>query len=163
MTSPAMNIHYHSANAVPNEACRTFVYRHVVSFEETNVVGNVYFARHISWQGRCREMFLRQHAPTILEELAGDLRLITLRVSCEYFEELSAFDEVDVHMMLAHMRQHRIGLEFEYRRPNKHGSRIAQGFQEIGCMRWTRNGLVQTAPPPTLAEALRAFTRQGFG
>ena len=37
---------------------RAFEYRHVVSFEETNLVGNVYFANHLSWQGRCRELFL---------------------------------------------------------------------------------------------------------
>jgi enediyne biosynthesis thioesterase len=28
--------------------------RYVVGFEETNVVGNVYYAHHVRWQGRCR-------------------------------------------------------------------------------------------------------------
>jgi enediyne biosynthesis thioesterase len=93
-----------------------FIYRHVVSFEETNVVGNVYYTRHISWQGRCREMFLKQHAPEILHDIARDLRLVTLRMSCEYFEELNAFDEIEIQMRLAHLRQHRIGLEAN-RRP----------------------------------------------
>ena len=41
---------------------RAYEYRHVVGFEETNLVGNVYFARFVSWQGRCRELFLRDHA-----------------------------------------------------------------------------------------------------
>src|SRR5205085_2718732 len=89
-----------------------FVYRHIVSFEETNLVGNVYFTRHLSWQGRCREMFLKYHAPAVMEELGRDLRLVTLRVSCEYFEELTALDEIDVRMSLTHIRQHRIGLDF---------------------------------------------------
>ena len=42
---------------------RAYEYRHVVGFEETNVVGNVYFSRYVSWQGRCRELFLREGIP----------------------------------------------------------------------------------------------------
>src|ERR1700675_4195534 len=85
--------HFNPADTASRSA---FSYRHVVTFEETNMVGNVYFTQHIAWQGRCRELFLKEHAPSILDELARDLRLVTLRVSCEYFEELSAFDEIEV-------------------------------------------------------------------
>ncbi|HVR11545.1 MAG TPA: acyl-CoA thioesterase, partial [Thermoanaerobaculia bacterium] len=42
---------------------RYFEYRHLVGFEETNLVGNVYYVNHLRWQGRCREMFLLEHAP----------------------------------------------------------------------------------------------------
>jgi len=49
---------------------RSYEYRHVVVFEETNLVGNVYYVNHLRWQGRCREMFLREHAPLVLAELA---------------------------------------------------------------------------------------------
>ena len=94
---------------------RAFRYRHVVSFEETNLVGNVYFARHISWQGRCREMFLLAHAPAVLADLNRSLRLVTLNVACEYFAELRALDEIEIAMSLAYQRQHRIGLAFDYR------------------------------------------------
>lgn len=135
-----------------------FVYRHIVSFEETNLVGNVYFTRHLSWQGRCREMFLKCHAPTVLDELARDLRLVTLRVSCEYFEELGAFDEIEVLMSLTHMRQHRIGLGFNILKAGSHGRvSAAQGNQEIGCMRATANGLVPDRPPDSLVAALQPY------
>jgi enediyne biosynthesis thioesterase len=136
----------------------SFVYRHIVSFEETNVVGNVYFVRHIAWQGRCREMFLKQHAPEVLTDIARDLRLVTLRVSCEYFEELNAFDEVDVQMSLAHLRQNKLGLNFTYLKIDSGRRRIAaRGFQEIGCMRLTAKGLLPINVPQLLAEALRPF------
>lgn len=137
---------------------QAFIYSHVVSFEETNVVGNVYFTRHVAWQGRCREMFLREHAPAILEELARDLRLVTLRVNCEYFHELSAFDMIELRMSLAHLRQNKIGLDFVYLKIDT-AERIvaAQGFQEIGCMRAGRNGMVPTLVPNVLAEALKPF------
>lgn len=134
-----------------------FIYRHVVSFEETNVVGNVYFTRHISWQGRCREMFLKQNAPGILNDIANDLRLVTLHVSCEYFEELNAFDEIEVQMRLAHLRQHRIGLEFDIVKLTPKPLRAARGFQEIACMHATEMGLLAVRPPAALADALRPF------
>jgi enediyne biosynthesis thioesterase len=135
-----------------------FSYRHIVSFEETNLVGNVYFTRHLSWQGRCREMFLKAHVPGILHELARDLRLVTLKVSCEFFEELTALDEIDVQMTLAHMRQHRIGLDFNIHKIGSDGSAcVARGFQEIGCMRATAHGLVPDRPPAALAEALKPY------
>jgi acyl-CoA thioesterase FadM len=139
-------------------AAPAFIYRHVVSFEETNVVGNVYFTRHISWQGRCREMFLKQHAPTLLDQIARDLRLVTLRVSSEYFEELNALDDIDVEMRLSYLRQHRIGLDFDIVKLLAGGDiRAARGFQEIACMRATANGLVPTEPPAALLQALKPF------
>jgi enediyne biosynthesis thioesterase len=139
-------------------AAPAFAYRHTVSFEETNLVGNVYFTRHLSWQGRCREMFLKYHAPTVLDELARDLRLVTLRVSCEYFEELTAFDEIDVQMSLAHIRQHRIGLDFNFFKLRPDGTVLAaRGFQEIGCMRLAGNALKPVHPPASLANALKPF------
>jgi len=57
---------------------RSYEYRHVVSFEETNLVGNVYYVNHLRWQGRVREMFLRDHAPgvpagAVTGALPGDL------------------------------------------------------------------------------------------
>lgn len=139
-------------------AGRFYCYLHTVSFEETNVVGNVYFSRHIAWQGRCRELFLKQHAPEIVDQLARGLRLVTLSVNCEYFAELRALEDVEIRMSLAHVRQHRVGLSFLYvvRRPQGEIS-AARGFQEIGCMRETANGLAPCTVPGGLAVALAAY------
>ena len=124
-------------------------YEHTVGLEETNLVGNVYFARYVSWQGRCRELFLRDHAPEILDELARDLRLVTTRVSCDYYAELYALDRVVVRMTLARITQSRVAMRFEYLRG---GELAARGEQEIACLR-SRAGEYVTAPVP---EPLRA-------
>lgn len=138
-----------------------FTYRHIVSFEETNVVGNVYFTRHVAWQGRCRETFLKLNAPDILDEIGRDLRLVTLRVSCDYFHELYAFDEIEVRMSLAYLRQNRIGLDFDIvTLRSDRALHAARGFQEIGCMRSTVKGLVPIHPPASLAEALKRYTKK---
>ena len=66
----------------PRNRPRAFEYETVVCFQETNVVGNVYFAEYLKWQGRCREMFLHQYAADVLDALYGTLRLVTLNCHC---------------------------------------------------------------------------------
>lgn len=136
----------------------SFKFRHVVGFEETNVVGNVYFSRHVSWQGKCREMFLKEHAPSVLEDLRGDFRLITLRCSCEYFAELQPFDEVEISMRLDGLVQNRISLAFEYRRTAPGDPVIvAAGAQDLSCMRLVGDRLTTTDLPHALRSALLPF------
>src|SRR5260370_15193181 len=93
---------------------RTYEFRHIVSFEETNLVGNVYYVNHLRWQGLCREMFIRDHPPSVLSELSKGLLLVTERCSCEYFAELFAFDEIVIRMRLTDITQNRMTMSFDY-------------------------------------------------
>lgn len=137
---------------------RFYSYRHVIGFAETNLTGNVYYSNHIQWQGRCREMFLRDHAPDILESLAADLALVTLHCSCDYLSELEAFDEVLLEMRLEKLVQNRIGLSFEYWKLPEEGRVLAaRGRQEIACMRRDTNGLTPTPVPISLRSALEPY------
>jgi enediyne biosynthesis thioesterase len=138
---------------------KAYEYRHVVSLEETNVVGNVYYVNHLKWQGRCREMFLRDHAPECVRELGKGLTLATVRCSCEYFVELEAFDEIVVRMRLAELTHARISLAFDYYRRRDDGEElIARGEQQIACAQKQPAGLVPTVVPEALRSALVAFT-----
>jgi enediyne biosynthesis thioesterase len=134
---------------------RYYEYRHIVSFEETNLVGNVYYTNHLSWQGRCRELFLRDHAPDVIDALSRGLSLATVRCSCEYLAELTAFDEVIVRMGLAELLQNRLTLAFEYWRGEE---LVARGEQEVACMKREGERLVPAAIPPSLREALAAYS-----
>lgn len=138
---------------------RAYEYRHQIGFEETNLVGNVYYVNHLKWQGRCREMFLRDHAPEVLEDLLeGGLALATVRCSCDYLAELEAFDEIVLRMRLGGIVQNRITLTFEYWRLNGDNEElVARGEQQIACMRRDGRRAVPTAIPPGLREALRAY------
>lgn len=137
---------------------RAYEYRHIVGFEETNLVGNVYYVNHLSWQGRVREMFLRDHAPDIIAELSRGLSLATVRVSCEYLAELTAFDEVIIRMRLGELTQSRMTLLFEYWRAGGAGEElIARGQQEIACLRREGEKLTPTPVPKSLREALRPY------
>ena len=133
-----------------------FEYRHIVSFRETNLVGNVYYANHILWQGKCRELFLYEYAPEILANLQSDLALVTVHVSCEYLSELFAFDQVLIHMRLGEQRQNRMTLRFTYWRELE-GQRtlIARGQQQVAAMRQAGKQMQPIPFPKPIMAALK--------
>ena len=141
---------------------RDYEYRHIVGFEETNLVGNVYYTNHLRWQGRCREMFLREHAPEILTAFDEGFALATVNVSCEYLAELSAFDELIIRMRLGALKQNRITMVFEYWRQSSEGEElIARGEQEVACMQRERDKVVAVPVPPILRKALIPYLETG--
>lgn len=130
-----------------------YEHRHVVSFEETNALGNVYFVHYLRWQGECRELFLHERVPEVLRELGGELALVTTRCSCEFFAELEAFDEVLVRMRLGTVVQNRLTLLFEYWRVTGGLHEVvARGEQQLA---WLRREGERFAPRP-VPEALLA-------
>jgi len=137
---------------------QAYEYRHTVGFEETNLVGNVYYAHHVRWQGRCREMFLRDWAPSVLNELNKGLALVTTQVSCEYLAELQALDTVIVKMRLSAVVQNRVTMAFEYWRIMPNGEElVARGEQQIACMRREGEQLIPVPVPDALRHALRPY------
>jgi len=137
---------------------RAYELRHIVGLEETNLVGNVYYANHVRWQGRCREMFLRDHAPAILDGLNNGSALLTMSVSCEYLAELSAFDELIIRMRLGGLKQNQIKLLFEYWKCTSNGEvLVARGEQLVACMHRIDNQLQAAPIPKALEEALRPY------
>lgn len=135
---------------------RAYEYRHVVGFEETNLIGNVYYANHVRWQGRCREMFLRDRAPEVIEALKHGLALVTTRVSCEFMAELFAFDEITLRMRLGELAQNRITMNFEYWRGEE---LVARGEQQVACMQREGKQVVPVPVPVQLREALKEYAR----
>ncbi|HJE60038.1 MAG TPA: acyl-CoA thioesterase [Nocardiopsis listeri] len=132
--------------------------RHTVGFEETNLVGNVYYVNYLRWQGRCREMFLKERAPAVLSDLQGDLKLFTLRVDCEFFAEITAFDELSIRMRLEELTQTQLRFVFDYVRLDPEGETlVARGGQRIACMRGPNTETAPTRVPEELREALAPY------
>jgi len=136
-----------------------FAWRHLVGFQDTNLVGNVYFVNHLSWQGRCRELFLKQHAPQILARLQQGFALATVRCSCDYLVELEAFDEVELRMSLKQTSRNQIAMDFAYWRLEKGGGEtlVARGQQQVACMERRDGQMVPVPIPQELSEALAAY------
>ncbi|HEY2157413.1 MAG TPA: acyl-CoA thioesterase, partial [Isosphaeraceae bacterium] len=147
-----------AARACPSR--RAYDYRHVVGFEESNLVGNVYYVNHLRWQGRCREMFLRDHIPTILEDLERDLALVTTSVSCKYLAEIRPFDEIIVRMTLSSLGVDSLDFHFEYLRVIGDDEKpVASGEQSVACMRRDPSGLKPYPIPEVLRAVLERYAR----
>ncbi|MFC8763341.1 acyl-CoA thioesterase [Streptomyces sp. NPDC057193] len=139
-----------------------FEYRHMVGFEETNLVGNVYYVNYLRWQGRCRELFLQQKAPDVLAEVQDDLKLFTLKVDCEFFAEITAFDELSIRMRLSELGQTQLEFTFDYVKVTGGAEvLIARGRQRIACMRGPNTNTVPSRIPDSLARALEPYSNQG--
>ena len=136
---------------------RYYQYDHIVGFQETNLIGNVYYVHYLSWQGRCREMFLHDHAPSVLEDIAAGLKLATVRVACEYEEELLAFDRVAIRMSLGTLKPSGMTLRFtDVKVEPARETVVARGEMEIACLR----GTAAVPVPEELREALRPYREE---
>lgn len=133
--------------------------RHIVGFEETNLVGNVYYVNYLRWQGRCRELFLKEEAPGVLAEVQDDLKLFTLRVDCEFFSELTAFDELSVRMRLIDLAQTQLEFGFDYVKIGDDGEEdlVGRGKQRIACMRGDNKRTSPTRVPADLVDAVKRY------
>ena len=140
-----------------------FEYRHVVGFEETNIVGNVYYVNYLRWQGRCRELFLKQRAPEVLDDLRDDLKLFTLKVECEFYAEITAFDDLSIRMRLQELAQTQLRFGFDYVRLDPAGGDmlVARGSQRVACMRGPNTRTVPSRVPAALLRALEPYTLAG--
>ena len=141
-----------------------YEYRHIVGFEETNLVGNVYYVNYVRWQGRCRELFLFQHAPEVLADLRDDLKMFTLKVECEFMAELTAFDELSIRMRLEDLTQTQIGFAFDYVRLRDGMEELtARGRQRVACMRGPNTQTRPARVPDALRSALEAYAPGRMG
>jgi enediyne core biosynthesis thioesterase len=133
--------------------------RHSVGFEDTNLVGNVYYVNYLKWQGRCRELFLREKAPGVLVDMRDDLKLFTLKAECEFFSEIAAFDELAVRMRSEELTQTQVQLGFDYVNLHQGGQEtvVAHGVQRIVFMRGPNTKPVPSTVPTELRNALAPY------
>lgn len=130
-------------------------YRHVVTLDETNLVGNVYFAHFLRWQGQCRELFLAERAPRVVVALrTGELTMATVSCAMDYYAECFGFDEIDVELRLHAISGNRIALDFEFRRG---AELVARGAQTVACLRRVDGVGVPAEIPAELDAAMQAF------
>lgn len=140
------------------QANKTYNSYHVVTLEETNLVGNVYFTNYLRWQGHCREQFLIEYAPGVLHALTADFALVTVSCHCDFFSELYAADTVEIRMGLRTVEDHRITMTFDYYRINGAPPQlVARGDQTIACMGRRPTGIVPVPVPGELRDALAPY------
>lgn len=121
----------------------------------------------IRLQGKCRERFLADHAPSALYAVAkGKLALHTSTVSLRFFTDpaVSPSDRLQLEMRLTDLRGWgRMTVRFDYFLVTGRGEslarhRFAMGIQSLCCKHVTETGLRPAAFPCEILRALRAFT-----
>lgn len=137
---------------------RYYEYRHVVEFDETSHTGNVYTVNFVRWQGRCREMFLLERAPSVLDWLRGGLKLVTVESVCESLAGISALEEISVRMRLEGLTLTEIDLVFDHVCAEK---LVARGWERVACVRGA-DGASAPVPEP-LRLALEAYAAASAG
>jgi enediyne core biosynthesis thioesterase len=134
----------HGVSTEPYFACRR-----VVSLEETNAIGNVYFTHYVKWQGHCREIFLKVTGDWVVRELGSRYALVTAWCRCDYYVETQAFDEICMHLYISETVQNRMTLEFEYWRVGAQDELVARGSQQIAWLERRSDGRMHPRPVPS--------------
>lgn len=138
----------------------SYEHRHVVGFEETSLIGNVYFSHYLEWQGRCRESFLYEHAREVVAALQEKkLAFFTLNCACDFRGAFgfTAADVVLIHMQLERFRGGRMTLSFEYAHAERPTELVAHGTQEVACMAPAAHGWSPVVFPAQLVRALKGY------
>jgi acyl-CoA thioesterase FadM len=98
------------------------------SQEDSNVVGNIYFANYSVWQGRVTDRFFHSLAPRLFEDrgLHGELHRAETRIS--QLRDAMPFDEISVVMRLDELHERGAQLSFDFFRKETDGvTKIAAG------------------------------------
>ena len=91
------------------------------SFEDGNIVGNIYFATYGAWQGRVRDKFFYDLSP---EDFCGrpDFELTCTNFRMTQLREAMPFDRIRVEMRMLALYERAADLSFQYFRVAPDGS-----------------------------------------
>jgi enediyne core biosynthesis thioesterase len=92
----------------------------------------------------------------VLSDIRQDLKLFTLRVSCEFFTSLEAFDSLAIRMRLEELTQTQIAFSFDYVRLRDERL-AARGWQRVACMRGPNRNTRPAMVPASLRAALAEY------
>lgn len=132
MITHLKNISKEKERVRQNKAKKNFVFRKRVYLSDTNMQGNVYFARIFEWQGETREEYLRVAVPDHEHLFKAGLRLLTVEAAAEYKGEAKLYDEIEVVMSVPWIKRASFQLSFNIMNAQT-GQSLAVGKQTITC------------------------------
>jgi acyl-CoA thioesterase FadM/phosphopantetheinyl transferase len=128
------------------------------SLEESNLVGNVYFANYTIWQNVLRDKYFYQLAPELYRGIGELGEWIPIRNNVQHLREAMPFDTIVVEMSLAAKYEFGIKLFFEYFKLEKDGTKrkLSFGEQDVIWMNRDDKGMLHPAHMPLkISEALK--------
>ena len=142
--------------APPKPVVEPLVYETAIttSLDNSNIVGNIYFANYYAWQGLVRDKFFYGIIPDYFRGVGEKGELICLGAEVKHLREAMPFDDIVVTMALKKLRKFSAVFYLEYFRAMPDGGRLKLAFGEHRCM-WVlrdKNGDPVPAkfPPPVM-------------
>ena len=112
------------------ETEKYYEYRHLVTFDDTNSVGNVYFAKFFQWMGSCREVITAEHYPELVTDIKRGFGFATEFAHIDYAQECFLFDKILIKMKVTDLSRTRIEFSFDFVN-EKTNATIATGKQAV--------------------------------
>jgi acyl transferase domain-containing protein/NAD(P)-dependent dehydrogenase (short-subunit alcohol dehydrogenase family)/acyl carrier protein/3-hydroxymyristoyl/3-hydroxydecanoyl-(acyl carrier protein) dehydratase/acyl-CoA thioesterase FadM len=128
------------------------------SLEESNLVGNVYFANYTIWQNVLRDKYFYQLAPELYRGIGELGEWIPIRNNVQHLREAMPFDTIVVEMSLAARYEFGVKLFFEYFKLEENGTKrkLSFGEQDVIWMNRDDKGMLHSANIPLkISEALK--------
>jgi acyl-CoA thioesterase FadM len=134
---PSMNLQAVSeipqgAQAVSLKGCYIqdgwFSHQFIPTYQDTNSVGNVYFAMYLMWVGKTRELFFNHAIPSFDPKTSSYL-ILTRGIEHKFQKEIKEFDEVVIQIRIADYNRKFVTLE--HRIMTKDGELVGKGKQGL--------------------------------
>jgi len=109
---------------------KSFDQRFVVTFQDTNVAGNVYFATYFRWQGVCRELLLALLYPQVTDDLRKGTGFATRYAHMDFAHEAFLFEPVLIRTSVQKLTRIQVEFGFEFARDSD-GHLLAKGAQGV--------------------------------
>jgi CheY-like chemotaxis protein/acyl-CoA thioesterase FadM len=146
-----------SALKFPN---KYFSIEKTVFLEQTNIMGNTYFANYVLWQGEARESLLLSH-PNVVEEMKKNqhVRMITHSVYHRFIEETTFGDLVEIRVTAREIKHCSFVLVFQVYK-KREGSFIGEGWQRITFLDLQKGNFCTI--PPFIKELILPIQQEGI-
>ena len=105
----------------------------LTTLEDSNLVGNVYYANYFIWQGRVRDKFFQSLVPQQFRGLGKDGELFCSCSRLDYLRDAMPFDKIYVSISIQSLYEMKAVLKYEYYRVLPFGKKekLAVGQHEV--------------------------------
>jgi enediyne polyketide synthase len=130
LMKPDGNIEQYRAPAKPIVEPLLFEKIIETSLDNSNIVGNIYFANYYAWQGQVRDHYFYKIIPEYFRGVGEKGELLCVQTQVQHLREAMPFDTIVVTMALKQLKKYSVTFHFEYFRQENDGSRTKLAFGE---------------------------------
>ena len=105
-----------------------FVHSFLPTYQDTNSVGNIYFAMYAMWVGKTRELFFLEAIP-VFDPQTSPYLILTKAFEHKFLREAKEFDKVTIHIKVA--KYNRKFCTLEHKILNEQGEMLGKGQQQL--------------------------------